>query len=144
MSDDLPINERLTIPGYELWFTTSRSSGPGGQHANTTSSRVTLHWIPANTGALQSEDKERLIARLGSKLTSDGEVQVSAQDERSQHRNRNIARERLAELLRTALHRQKRRKRTRTPYAAKRRRLKNKKRVSEKKTNRQKPDASDY
>jgi ribosome-associated protein len=144
MSDDLHINDRLTVPGYELWFTASRSSGPGGQHANTTSSRVTLHWVPANTGALQGEDKERLISRLSGKLTSDGELQVSAQDERSQHKNRAIARDRMAEVLRAAMRKRKRRKRTRTPYWAKQRRLRNKKRVAEKKSTRKNPDPSDY
>ena len=144
MSDDLHVNDRLTIPAYELWFTASRSSGPGGQHANTTSSRVTLHWVPARTGALQGEDKERLLSRLSSRLTSEGELQVSAQDERSQHKNRAIARDRMAELLRAALRTRKRRKRTKTPYWAKQRRLQNKKRTSEKKSSRKKPDPADY
>jgi ribosome-associated protein len=105
---------------------------------------VTLHWVPANTGALQGEDKERLISRLSGKLTSDGELQVSAQDERSQHKNRAIARERMAEVLRAAMRKRKRRKRTRTPYWAKQRRLRNKKRVAEKKSTRKNPDPSDY
>ncbi len=144
MSDDLHVNDRLTIPAYELWFTASRSSGPGGQHANTTSSRVTLHWIPANTGALSAPDKERLIGKLASRLTTDGELQISAQDERSQHKNRAIARDRMAEVLRAALRQRKRRKRTKTPYWAKQRRLQTKKRVSEKKSSRKKPDPSDY
>lgn len=141
--EDLDIKHGLTIPAYELWFTATRSGGPGGQHANKTSSAVTLHWVPRHSGSLDDDQKQRLLRALSTRLTADGELQVAAQDERSQHRNRQLARERMAELILGALKRQKPRKRTRPSRAAKRRRLKNKRHRSDIKASRKKPTPRD-
>ncbi len=143
MSDDLPINARLTIPGTELWFTASRASGPGGQHVNKTSSRVTLHWDLASSTAVDDPVRATLRTALASRLTRDGVLRVSVETERSQYRNREIARERLAELVRSALAVQAPRRPTRVPASSRRRRLDEKKRRGKKKQLRGKVKAED-
>jgi ribosome-associated protein len=98
---DLPVNARVTIPGDELAERFSRSSGPGGQGVNTTDSRVELVWDLA-ASALQPELLDRLRRRLGSRLTGDT-LAVTASERRSQLRNREAARDRLAGLVARAL-----------------------------------------
>ncbi len=142
--DDLHIKDDIFIPGYELWFTACRSGGPGGQHANTTSSAVTLHWVPKDAGSLKDHLKRRAIRRLKSKLTNAGELQVSARDERSQHRNRALARERMADEIREVLKPRKRRTRTRPSRAAKRRRVENKRKRGRLKDLRKDPKPRNY
>jgi ribosome-associated protein len=128
MSDgDLYINARISIPHWELIFTASRSAGPGGQHANKTSSRVTLHWSVKDTAALTEFQKSRVLRRLGPRLTQDGSLQLHVEDTRSQHRNKEVAKERLIALLRDALKVPKRRQATKPSKAAKRRRTDDKK-----------------
>lgn len=102
MEADLRIDPRLTIPGEELGIATSRSGGPGGQHVNTTESRVTIRWQITTSVALSDEAKARLIERLGRRVTLAGELVISVSDERSQLTNREIARERLAAAVRAA------------------------------------------
>ena len=142
--DDLEIEEGIVIPGHELWFTASRSGGPGGQHANKTSSAVTLHWCPENNGSLDDNLKRRVLRKLRKQLTNDGLLQITAQDERSQHRNRAIARERMAETIRQALTVRKRRIATRPSKSQKRRRLKNKRHRGRIKEKRQAPTRDDW
>ena len=101
MPADLPVNGRVTIPGDELTERFSRSSGPGGQGVNTTDSRVELVW-DLGASALPVELLDKLRRRLGSRLTGDT-LAVTASERRSQLRNREAARERLAEMLRAAL-----------------------------------------
>ena len=101
MAADLPVTARLTIPGEELTERFSRSSGPGGQGVNTTDSRVELVWDLA-ASALPTDVRDRLRARLGVRLTGD-ELVVVASEHRSQLRNREAARERLAGLVARAL-----------------------------------------
>lgn len=134
--EDLEVQEGVTIPGWELYFTASRSGGPGGQHANKTNSRVTLHWQIGNTTALTPGQRARVMRKLRSRIDDAGVLQISAEDERSQHRNRALARERLAALVRDGLKVPKRRRKTRPSRGAVRRRLKAKKVNSEKKANR--------
>jgi ribosome-associated protein len=98
---DLPVSSRLTIPGDELTERFSRSSGPGGQGVNTTDSRVELVW-DLGASSLPAELLERVRRRLGSRLTGDALV-VVASERRSQLRNREAARERLAGLVARAL-----------------------------------------
>ena len=143
MADDLHVQAGLTIPAWELTYSTSRASGAGGQHVNTTDSRVTLCWYPARCSVLDERQKARVTRALRSRLTSDGALQISAQDERSQHRNRDIARERLAALLMEALKVRKRRKKTRPSRGAVERRLTAKRVSSEKKKLRKKPTHDD-
>jgi ribosome-associated protein len=128
MEEDLQITDGITIPGSELRFTASRAGGPGGQHVNKTSTRVTLAWDVSATCALDDRQKARVMARLGGRIGKDGVMRVSAEDERSQHRNRQEARTRLAALVEQALHVPKKRIPTRPSKASKRRRVDEKKR----------------
>jgi ribosome-associated protein len=115
------------IPADELSARTSRSSGAGGQHVNKTASRVQLSWNVMSSPALNDEQRTRLMAKLGSRLTGDGVITVSVSDTRSQHRNREIAEQRLNEVVRQALVVPKKRKATRPTKAARETRLKEKK-----------------
>jgi ribosome-associated protein len=139
MEEDLTINETLVIPGAELGFTASRASGPGGQHVNKTSSRVTLQWDVAGSTLLTSRQRELIEQRLASRLTRDGVLQVHAEGSRSQHRNRELARERLVELVAGALHTDPPRRATRTPRGVHRRRVANKRKRGETKRMRKAP-----
>lgn len=92
----------LVVPATELVERFSRSSGPGGQSVNTTDSRVELEYDVRSSAALTEPQRRRALAGLEGRLT-DGKLVVDASEHRSQHRNRVAARERLADLLRTAL-----------------------------------------
>jgi ribosome-associated protein len=137
--DDLVINKSVTIPGWELWFTASRSGGPGGQHANKASTRVQLHWMIEDSSVLDASAKKRLVRRLANDINSDGVLTVACAETRSQHRNRKKAREQLAALVRSGLARKKRRIKTKPSRSAKRRRLENKRKRGEKKRLRKNP-----
>lgn len=100
---DLEVKRRLVIPAAELRESASRSGGPGGQHVNKTSTRVTLRWCAAESAVLSGSQRARLRRRLGSRLTRSGDLVVHARRFRSRGRNRELARERLAELVRDAL-----------------------------------------
>ena len=126
MQAELQINENITIASFELWFTSSRSSGPGGQHVNKTNSRVTLYWNIAGTTALDRRQKALVLRRLGSRVSGEGVLSISVEDSRSQHRNKEIARQRLAEIVNTALKVTKKRIPTRATRASQRRRLQDK------------------
>jgi ribosome-associated protein len=133
----LQINDSLSIPRGELDVRVSRSSGAGGQHVNKTSSRVEIFWSVTASRALTDEQRNRLMERLASKLTTEGSVRVVASDMRSQSRNRELAEERLADLVRRALLVPKKRRATRPTKASKEARLEGKKRRSHKKRQRQ-------
>jgi ribosome-associated protein len=133
----LAVNESLSIPRSELDIRVSRSSGAGGQHVNKTSSRVEIFWNVIGSRALSEEQRVRLQEKLASRLTTDGSIRVVASDMRSQSRNRELAEERLAELVRRALIVPRKRKATKPTRAAKEARLDSKKRHSTKKRDRQ-------
>jgi ribosome-associated protein len=135
--EGVEVSVDLSIPRSELEFRTSRSSGPGGQHVNKTSSRVEIVWNVAQSVALDDEQRDLLLARLASRLSEDGSVRVVASDTRSQLRNRQTAERRLAELIARSLTVQKKRRPTRKPRAANEARLTEKKKHSDKKRNRQ-------
>lgn len=99
---DLTVSPSLTIPAAELGWRFSRSSGPGGQHVNTSDSRVELLWNVAESPVLDEEQRAVLLARLGRRLVG-GVVTVAAHEQRSQLRNREIALEKLGELVAAAL-----------------------------------------
>ncbi|MCP4606818.1 MAG: aminoacyl-tRNA hydrolase [Proteobacteria bacterium] len=141
MEEDLRIQDKVIIPGSELRFIASRSGGPGGQHANKTSSRITLIWDVFNTHSVEGVELKRLKRRLSPRITQDGLLKVHVDEERSQYRNREIARERLRDLVQTALLVQKRRVPTRASAAAKQRRVNEKKKRGNLK--RQRSDPSD-
>ncbi|MEE6388591.1 alternative ribosome rescue aminoacyl-tRNA hydrolase ArfB [Microbacterium paraoxydans] len=98
----LRVSAGLTIPEIELSWRFSRSSGPGGQGVNTTDSRVELVWDAANSAALSSTQRERILERLRGRLV-DGVLTIAASEHRGQLRNREAARERLAALVAEAM-----------------------------------------
>jgi ribosome-associated protein len=134
----LAVNESLSIPRHELDVRVSRSSGAGGQHVNKTSSRVEIFWNLLTSRALDESQRTRLREKLSSRLTSDGSIRVVASDMRSQTRNRELAEQRLADLVRRALIVPKKRRATRPTRASKEARLESKKRHSTKKAERRK------
>ena len=143
MEFDIQIREGIVIPGNEIWFTACRSGGPGGQHVNTTSSRVILHWNVAATACLSEEQKERLMKKATSRISAEGILQVAADSERSLHQNRRIAIERLAALVRAAINVPKKRIATKISTGATRRRLAQKARVGRLKKQRMRPNDDD-
>jgi ribosome-associated protein len=127
----------LQIPDNEIELRASRSSGPGGQHANVTASRIEAVFDIERSSVLDEEQKRRLRARFGPRVTA------VAQDARSQARNRELALERLRERIAGALRPRKRRRPTRATAAARERRLASKRRRSEVKRQRRRPPAPD-
>lgn len=99
---DLEISPSLTIPAAELNWRFSRSSGPGGQHVNTTDSRAELMWNVTGSATLTDEQRSLLLKRLGRKLVG-STITVTASEERSQLRNREIAMAKLADLIKAGL-----------------------------------------
>jgi ribosome-associated protein len=132
----LQISGELTIPLSEVTVRASRSSGPGGQHANVTASRVEASFDVLASSALTDTQRERLLARVGPRVVA------IAQDERSQARNRELALTRLAERLAGALAIPKRRRATRPTVASRERRLQAKRRGTERKRERRPPEDS--
>jgi ribosome-associated protein len=137
MEDPMSISDDAKLPLREITVRTSRSSGPGGQHANVTASRVEAIFDVEASSALTDAQKRRVIARLGPRVTA------VAQDARSQTRNRELALERLRERLRTALIPPRPRHPTRPTAASVRRRLASKGRQAARKRDRQRPRADD-
>jgi ribosome-associated protein len=131
----LRITDELTIPLAEVAVRASRSSGPGGQHANVTASRVEASFDVLASATLSETQRERLLARTGPRV-----VAIS-QDARSQTRNRELALTRLEERLAKALARPRRRRPTRPTAASRERRLQDKRRATERKRERRPPDA---
>ncbi|MDJ0851315.1 MAG: alternative ribosome rescue aminoacyl-tRNA hydrolase ArfB [Myxococcota bacterium] len=127
---DLVVQPGLVIPAAELRESASRSGGPGGQHVNKTSTRVTLRWNLRESTCVTPAQRSRLRRRLGTRVTQSGDVVVHARRHRSQARNRALARERLAELLRDALTPRRPRVPTRPSRASIERRLEAKRRRS--------------
>lgn len=136
MADDLVINARVTIPAVELEFTASRASGPGGQHVNTSDTRVQLRWNVPASAALSETQRQRLLAVLGPRLTEDGDLLLACATHRSQRRNRDEVAARLADLVRRALVPPRPRKPTRPTAASRLKRLEGKKRRGEVKRSR--------
>jgi ribosome-associated protein len=120
----------------EITFQTSRSSGPGGQNVNKVESRVELRWHLQNSQVLSEEQKRLILEKLAGQLTTEGYLLVTAQDDRSQLRNKEIALTRFHQLLQKSLRRPKPRRATRPSAGAVRQRLEGKKRQGEKKANR--------
>ena len=134
----LVVNERLSIPRHELTARASRAGGAGGQHVNTSSTRIELLWNVRTSGVLDDETRARLLARLDAKLDGEGTLRVVASDRRSQRQNRESAEERLAETVRRALVVQKKRRPTKPSRASKEKRISEKKRRGETKAARRK------
>jgi ribosome-associated protein len=134
MSDaSVRVTSSVAIPRAELVTRATRSGGPGGQHVNTSSTRIELLWNVAESGALTEAQRARVRAKLGTRMDSDGFLRVVASASRSQRQNRAAAEQRLIELVRRALAVPKRRIPTRPSRAAKEARLAEKRRRGEKK-----------
>lgn len=130
------ISASVAIPRAELTVRATRSGGPGGQHVNTSSTRVELTWNARTTTALGDAAKARMLVALAAKLDAEGTVRVVASDTRSQRQNRELAEQRLAALVRRALVVPRTRKKTRPTRASVERRLDAKKRSGDKKRDR--------
>ncbi len=130
----LRVNARLAIPLAELTVRASRSSGPGGQHANVTASRVEASFDVLASPTLSDAQRARLLARLGPRVVA------VAQDERSQSRNRELALARLGERLARGLAVPKHRRATRPTAASRERRLSAKRRATQRKRERRPPE----
>jgi ribosome-associated protein len=136
MPDSVPIRPGVRIPLSEIELRTSRSSGPGGQHANVTASRVEAVF-DVNASSLTDAQKARVAARLGPRVTA------SAQDTRSQTRNRELALERLGDRIAKALEVARPRHATRPTASSRRKRVEGKKRRGEVKRARRRPSGDD-
>lgn len=136
---DLQVTRKLTIPAAELGWRFSRSSGPGGQHVNTSDSRAELTWDVTASKALTDEQRERLLDKLSGRLI-DGTLTVSASEQRSQLRNRETALEKLGQVLAAALAPDgPKRRPTKPTRGSQKRRLEAKGQRSQVKKNRQRP-----
>jgi len=133
----MPLGRHARLPLREVTLRTSRSSGPGGQHANVTALRVEAIFDVADSQTLTETQKRRVIARYGPRVTA------VAQDARSQARNRELALERLQRRLAGALATQRPRRATRPTQASVDRRLQSKRRRSERKRSRRRPGPDD-
>ena len=143
MSEDLRVTDWVTIPAWELEFSTSRSSGPGGQHANKTSSRVTLRWHVERSSAVTRAQKDRIHRRCAQRMDANGYLVVHVETHRSQARNKEDARLRLVELLVKGLVVPKSRRATRPSRRSRAKRLDSKKQQSDKKKQRRRPAFDD-
>jgi ribosome-associated protein len=137
MADELRVTDSLAIPLAEIELRTSRSSGPGGQHANVTASRVEAVFDVEASATLDEGQRTRLREKLGSVVTA------VAQDTRGQTRNRELALKRLAEKLAAGLRVPRRRRATRPTRASRQRRLDQKRRSGERKRQRRRPSGDD-
>jgi len=131
--ESIRVTRSVLLPVAEIDFRFSRSSGPGGQHANRSETRVEARFDVESSRALTDTQKRRVVARVGPT------IRAVAQDERSQWRNRELATERIVEQLREALKVERRRKPTKPSAAARERRLEDKRRRSQTKRMRRSP-----
>jgi ribosome-associated protein len=140
----LEINDRVSIPLSELSFSASRSGGPGGQHVNTSSTRIELWWDLAASPSLDDESRARVSSRLASRLVDDGRLlRLVSSGSRSQAQNRAEVIERFQTVLAAALREVKPRKRTRPTKASKEQRLQGKRHRGETKRQRRRPPSHD-
>jgi ribosome-associated protein len=130
MKNDLFIKNGITIPEHELEITASRSGGAGGQHVNKTDTRITVRWNIKTSTALTEEQKQRVVEKLQSRITEDGDLIVHNSESRSQQQNKKNALNNLAAIVRNALHVAKKRIATKIPQALKEARLQSKARRS--------------
>ena len=127
----ITINDQLGIPRAELEYKASRSGGPGGQHVNTSSTRIELTWNAATSQALDDTQRARIMEKLASRLDNDGVLRLVSAGSRSQHQNREEVTKRFADVIARALRVPKPRKATKVPRGVKEDRLREKKKRSE-------------
>ncbi|MDR6299535.1 alternative ribosome rescue aminoacyl-tRNA hydrolase ArfB [Mesonia maritima] len=123
----------------ELNFKAVLSGGPGGQHANKTSTKILLEWNLSQSALFSEEEKERLQQKLKNRITKEGILQLSSDHTRSQHKNKEIVQTRFLRLLEDGLKIPRKRKKTKPSKKSKLKRLQNKKRQADKKANRKNP-----
>jgi ribosome-associated protein len=138
MSDGVKVNRTLTIPPNEIEMRFSTSGGPGGQHANRSSTRAEASWNIETSGVLGPRQRQRLRERLRHRIDSNGVLRVASDTQRSQLRNREEAVGRLAKLVADALKQRRKRMATAPSKQARERRLEAKRRQSQKKRQRRK------
>jgi ribosome-associated protein len=131
VSDALEITGEISIPRDELSVRASRSGGAGGQHVNTSSTRIELLWNAASTRALPESVRDGVLNRLKKRINADGVIRIVSSEHRSQLRNREAAEERLAKMVRAALTVPRARRKTAPTRASKVARLESKRRRSE-------------
>jgi ribosome-associated protein len=138
--DDLMLGDSRSIPRAELTYRASRAGGAGGQHVNTSSTRIELLWNVRTTVALDDETRTRVLEKLASRIDGEGCIRIVSSARRSQLQNREAAEQRLIELVRQALVVQKRRRPTKPSRGAKEARLSEKKKRGDTKRQRR-PDS---
>lgn len=131
MKEDLVITSGIIIPEHEFEITASRSGGPGGQHVNKSSTKITVRWNIVQSTVLDQETKERLLDKLRSRVTTDGDLIVHSSESRSQVHNKKLALMHLAQEIRGALVVPKKRKKTSVSKSVKEARLHKKAQRSE-------------
>jgi ribosome-associated protein len=127
----LAVNDSVRIPRAELTYRATRSGGPGGQHVNTSSTRVELAWDVDASPSVGDEERARIREKLANRISGEGLLLLSASEHRSQNRNKEAVTERFVELVRQALVVPAKRKKTRPNRAAREARLHAKKHRSE-------------
>ena len=135
--DDLYVKEGLYIPAHELSIRACRASGAGGQHVNKTSTKIQLTWYPLKSSVLSDDQKKLISEKLRNRLSREGRITCAVDESRSQSKNIEVAKLRLAELIKRALHVPKIRKATKPSKGSKERRLKAKKKRGQVKAQRQ-------
>jgi ribosome-associated protein len=133
---EIRVTDRVRIPGAEVSLSFARSGGPGGQHVNRTETKVLLRWNALGSSALSEDDRSWLRKRLASRLTAEGDLLVSCDTNRDQHRNVGEALDRFVRIVRDAIRRPVPRRKTRPTRASRERRLSDKKRRGERKRDR--------
>ncbi|MBC7841217.1 MAG: aminoacyl-tRNA hydrolase [Gemmatimonadaceae bacterium] len=137
------VNSHVRIPRTELDVRATRSSGPGGQHVNTSSTKIELRWQPSASVALSESQRDRVVIALASKLDTDGWLRLTASEHRSQLQNRDAAESRLVAMLKGALVVPKVRRATKPTYTSKVKRLESKSQRSDVKQKRKRVTGDD-
>lgn len=138
MDDVVSINPDLSIPRSELSYRATRAGGPGGQHVNTSSTRVELWWDVSASQAVNDEQRARIRDKLANRIGEDGMLRLTSAGSRSQHQNKEDVTARFGRMIAQALHQPKPRRKTKPPRASKEARLQEKKKRSQTKKHRAK------
>jgi len=130
MKENIRIQNGVSIPAHEITFTASRAGGPGGQHVNKTSTKITLRWNITTSQAFSEEQKSLIVRALASEITQEGDIIIHSSASRSQEQNKKSAVNTLIKKIRKALYIPKKRIKTKIPKQAQEKRLIQKKRHS--------------
>jgi ribosome-associated protein len=144
MDDDaILIDSTLSVPRSELNYRATRSGGPGGQHVNTSATRIELTWDIGASPVLTTEQRERILTRLGRRIDARGVLRLVSAERRSQLQNREAVTDRFATIIAQALRVPKTRRKTKPPRSSRESRLRQKKQRGERKKMRSPPRADD-